>query len=210
MLGETRHFFCLPSVEKKKKMFYVPVTENYYRLPTAYIPVYSTSTARLLSEDSNFKLNNDLSRVQKELSELREELNDLRLEKETCRICSSRRRSIQCDEYCSICNPRIRIQEREENYSRTPSPVHYCSICHDYVIDQAYPPPSPRPYRSIIKKKDEVEEDKLSEYLSRQLDLQRLCHRYIPQERPIWIPTAYKHDYPHRRWITRNSKLSEP
>jgi len=193
-------------------MFYVPVTDNYYRLPTTYIPVYSTSTNKLLSEDSNWKLNNELSKVQKELTELREELNNLRFEKETCPICSPSIRSIQCDDTCSICYPRTRIREIEENYSRISSPVHYCSICDDYVIDENVPPPppSPRRYKRITKKKNEIEEDKLSEYLSRQLELQRLRHRYIPEERPVWIPTAYKHDYPHRRWVTRHSNLSEP
>jgi hypothetical protein len=189
-------------------MFYVPVTDNYHRLPTSYIPVYSTSIDR----DTNFKLNNDLNEVQKELAYLREELNDLRSEKETCLICSSRRRSIPCDENCSICYPHTRrIREREENYSRTSSPVHYCSICHDYVVDQEYPPPSPRSYKRLTRKKHETEyEDKLSEYLSRQLDLQRLHPRYIPEEKPIWIPTAYKNDYPHRRWMSRQSNFSEP
>jgi len=185
----------------------VPVTDSYYRVSPTYVPVYPTLTNRILIEDSNYKLNNDLNKVQKELSELREELNDLRSEKETCRLCTP---SIQCDDTCTICYPRIRVREREENYSRPPSPVHYCSICNDYVIDETRPPPSPRPYKRIKKKKNEIEEDKLSEYLSRQLDLQRLRHRYIPQERPVWIPTAYKHDYPNRRWVTRQSNFSEP
>jgi hypothetical protein len=163
-------------------MYYVPVTANYWRLPVNYVPVYSTLINRIATEDSNAKLNNDLTNVQKQLAELREELYDLRLEKETCRLCSA---TIQCDEDCLICYPRIR--DREENYSRATSPVHYCSICQDYVIDQ-----------------------ELSEYLSRQLDLHRLRHRYIPEPRPVWIPTAYKHDYPHRRWATRQSHFSEP
>jgi hypothetical protein len=193
---------------EEKKMFYVPVTDNYYRLPptNAYIPVYSTSVNRISSEDTNSKLNNDLSRVQRELADLREELKDLRLEKETCRICSASIRSIECDETCSICYPRIRHREIEENYSRTSSPVHYCSICHDYVIDQDYPPSCTPP----TKKRNAIEDDKLSEYLSRQLDLQRLRYRYIPEERPVWIPTAYKNDYPNRRWVTRHSNFSEP
>jgi hypothetical protein len=215
LLVETRHsFFCVRPCRqwKKKKMFYVPVTDNYYRLPATntYIPVYSTSTDRISSEDTNSKLNNDLSRVKRELADLREELRDLRLEKETCRICSSSIRSIECDETCSICYPRIRRREREENYSRTSSPIHYCSICHDYVIDEEYPPSSPRSYTTTTKKRNPIEEDKLSEYLSRQIDLQRLRHRYIPEERPVWIPTAYKNDYPNRRWITRQSHFSEP
>ncbi len=187
-------------------MFYVPVTANYWRLPVNYFPVYSTLTNRIATEDSNVKLNNDLTNVQKQLAELREELYDLRLEKDTCRLCSATIQSNQCDEDCSICYPRI----REENYSRATSPVHYCSICHDYVIDQEYPPPSPRSYRTVTKKKPHIVEDKLSEYLSRQLDLHRLRHRYIPEPRPVWIPTAYKHDYPHRRWATRQSHFSEP
>lgn len=193
-------------------MYYVPVTNTYYELPTTgYIPVYSTSTSRLFTEDSSSKLNNDLSKVKRELAELRDELSDLRLEKEICRLClsSSSKRTIECDESCSICYPCIR--EREENYSRVSSPIHYCSICHDYVIDQEYPPPSPCSYRRITTKTIEIEkEDKLSEYLSRQLDLQRLRQRYIPEERPIWIPTAYKHDYPNRRWVTRHAHFSEP
>ena len=175
-------------------MYYVPVTDNYYRIPSSYIPV----------DDTNSKLN----KVQKELAELREELNDLRLEKETCRLCSPPTRTIQCDETCSICYSRPR---EEYSPSRKPSPVHYCSICHDYVIDQTYPPPplSPPSHKKKTKKKVEYD-DKLSEYLSRQIDLQRLQPRYIPEERPVWIPTAYKHDYPHRRWATRESKFSEP
>lgn len=192
-------------------MYYVPVTDNYYRLPTAYIPVYTTSTNVNSSEDTKFKLNNDLSRVKRDLADLREELNDLRLEKETCRLCSLPRRSIECDETCTICYPRTRLREREEKYSRPSSPIHYCTICHDYVVDEEYPPLSPRSTKKITKTTYEVEEeDRLSEYLSRQLDLQRLRYRYIPEERPIWIPTAYKHDYPHRRWVTRQSNFSEP
>jgi hypothetical protein len=197
-------------LKRRKAIFYVPVTDSYYRVSPTYVPVYSTLTNRILVEDSNYKLNNDVNKVQKELSELRKELNDLRFEKETCRLCTPSRRSIQCDDTCTICYPRIRIREKEENYSRPPSPVHYCSICDDYVIDEICPPPSPRPYKRITKKKNEIEEDKLSEYLSRQIDLQRLRHRYIPQERPVWIPTAYKHDYPNRRWVTRQSNFSEP
>lgn len=195
---------------KKETMYYVPATDTYCRLPASYVPVYSTPVTRISWDDSNVKLTNDLTRVQSELAELRQELNGLRLEKETCRLCSSTIQSYQCDTDCSICYPCIR--EREENYSRASSPVHYCSICHDYVIDQEYPPlsPSPRPYSRIAKKKPEYYDDKLSEYLYRQLELQRLRHRYIPEERPIWIPTAYKHDYPYRRWVTRQSYLSEP
>ncbi|CAF1172678.1 unnamed protein product [Rotaria sordida] len=193
-------------------MFYVPVTDSYLRLPVTCVPVYSTSVDRTLSENS--KLNNDLFQVKKELAELRDELSDLRLEKETCPICSSKlstTRSIQCDENCSVCYPRIRNREKEENYFRTSSPVHYCSICDDYVIDEAFPPPSPRPYKRITRTKKQTEEqDKLSEYLSRQLEIQRLRQRYIPEQRPVWIPTAYKRDYPHRRWVTRQSHLSEP
>jgi hypothetical protein len=205
-------------------MFYVPVTDTYCRLPITYVPVYSTTIDRTSNENSSSKLNYDVSKVKRELEELREELDDLRLEKEscrlcspktriircddTCRLCSPTTRSIQCDETCSICYPRIR--EREETYSRSPSPVHYCSICRDYVIDETVSRSSPRPYKTIIKKKDDVNEDKLSEYLSRQLDLERLRPRYIPEERPIWIPTAYKHDYPHRRWATRHANFSEP
>ncbi|CAF2529492.1 unnamed protein product [Rotaria sp. Silwood2] len=194
-------------------MFYVPVTDSYVRLPVTYVPVYSTSIDRTLSEYSSSRLNNDLSEVKKELAELREELSDLRLEKETCPICSSTvstTRSVQCDENCSICYPRIRSREREENYFRTSSPVHYCSICHDYVIDEAFPSPSPRPYTRTIKTKKVEEQDKLSEYLSRQLEMQRLRQRYIPEQRPVWIPTAYKQGYPHRRWVTRQSNFSEP
>ena len=204
-----------PSLEQKKKMFYMPVNDDYDRLPVTYIPVYSTSINRTSNEHSNSRVNNDLTKVQKELAEIREELNDLRLEKAACPICSptsSTTRSIQCGDDCSICYPRTRIRQREENYSRASSPVHYCSICQDYVVDQEFPPPSTsRPYTRAIKKKSEIaDKDKLSEYLSRQLDLQQLHPRYIPEHRPIWIPTAYKHDYPNRRWATRSSHFSEP
>lgn len=199
-------------------MYYVPVTTtnttSCYRSPTGYIPVYTTSC-----ESSNsYVLNNDLSRVKKELAEIREELSDLRFEKQTCRLCSSAsasassKRTKSCDETCSICYPRK--YEREENYYRSSSPIHYCSICHDYVIDQEYPPPPPVSPCSSRKYSVQIDytekEDKLSEYLSRQLDLQRLRQRYIPQQRPVWIPTAYKHDYPNRRWATRHAHFSEP
>ncbi|UJR32311.1 hypothetical protein I4U23_019775 [Adineta vaga] len=191
-------------------MYYVPVTDSYWRSPVSYVPIYSTAatTNRILVEDSNARLNNDLTRVQRELADLREELQDLRLEKETCRLCSSTVDSSQCDVDCSICYSRT----RRPSYSRPVSPVHYCSICHDYVVDQISisPSPSPRPTSRRPPKKVAYEEDKLSEYLSRQLDLQRLRQRRIPEERPVWIPTAYKHDYPHRRWATRQSYFSEP
>ncbi|CAF3338076.1 unnamed protein product [Rotaria socialis] len=199
-------------------MYYVPVTQSYASLPVTYVPVYSTTINRAA---------NDLSEVKRELADLRGELSNLRLEKETCPICSSTSsitRTIHCDETCrlcapttqviecdgtcSICYPRVPSRERIVTYSRSPSPVHYCSLCDDYVIDQAYPPPSPRPHKRIVKKVKQ--QDKLSEYLSRQLDLHRLQHRYIPEQRPVWIPTAYKHDYPHRRWVTRESRLAEP
>ena len=189
-------------------MFYVPATDNYYRLPVTntYIPVYTTSLSRTSSDDTSTKFSNDLSRVRNELADLREELRDLRLEKETCRICSGSTRTIICDTTCTICYPPIRYREIETSYTRPSSPVHYCSICHDYVIERQYPPT----YTPPITKKNSVENDKLSEYLSRQLDLQRLNYRYIPEERPVWIPTAYKNDYSHRRWVTRNAKFSEP
>lgn len=191
-------------------MFYVPVTESYYRLSPTYIPVSNTRT-----DDSNAKL----TEVQKELAVLREELKDLRSEKESCRICSASRQAYESDDTCSICYERLRSRPREENYSRRPlspspsSSVHYCSICQDYVIDQLYPPPlSSSPSHAHRKKpKKHVEyNDGLPEYLSRQIDLQRLHPRYVPNERSVWIPTAYKHDYPHRRWATRQSHFSEP
>ncbi|CAF1226696.1 unnamed protein product [Adineta ricciae] len=190
-------------------MYYVPVTDTYYRVPVSHVPIYPTvTTTRLLVDDSNAKLNNDLTRVQKELADLREELADLRLEKDiTCRLCSSRIESTPCDLDCIICYP----PTRRLSYSRSPSPVHYCSICHDYVTDETYvSPPSLRPSSTRPKKKLRYEEDRLSEYLSRQLDLQRLRGRPIPEELPVWIPTAYKQDYPHRRWATRQSYFSEP
>ncbi len=203
-------------------MFYVPATDSFYRVPVTYVPVYPTTIS---IEDSSSKVNNDISKVKRELAELRDELDDLRFEKETCRLCSPTTRTVRCDDTCRLCSTASRsiqcddvtcticyprIQKREENYSRSPSPVHYCSICDDYVIDETYPLPSPRPYKRITKKKNDFEEDKLSEYLSRQLDLQRLRQRYIPEQRPVWIPTAYKHDYPYRRWVTRHSTFSEP
>ncbi|CAF1052786.1 unnamed protein product [Rotaria sp. Silwood1] len=194
-------------------MFYVPATDSYLRLPVSYVPVYSTTLDQTLSENSNLKLNNDIYQVKKELAELREELSDLRLEKETCPICSSTvstKRPIQCDESCTICYPRIRNQERDDNYFRTSSPIHYCSICHDYVIDETYSRISPRPSQRTTKTKKIEEQDKLSEYLSRQLEIQRLRQSYIPEQRPVWIPTAYKQDYPHRRWVTRQLHFSEP
>lgn len=179
-------------------MYYVPVTDNYYKLPTAYVPVYTSSIDRRLNDDHNDRLKNDLNRVQRDLASLRNELNDLRLENRSCRICSVSIPKIECDETCSICYPRT------STYSRPSSPVHYCSICHDYVVDREYPP------LRTTRRYSVEENDKLSEYLSRQLDQQRLRLRYIPQERPIWIPTAYKHDYPYRRWTTRYSNFSEP
>lgn len=188
-------------------MYYVPVTDNYYSLPTAYIPVYTTENDRRVIDDPNTRLKDELNRVQRDLTNLREELSDLRLENRSCRICSSSNRTNLCDETCLICYPRIRLREQEENYSRSSSPVHYCSICHDYVIAREYPPPpSPQLTRRYVIE----ESDKLSEYLSRQMDLRRLRQGYIPKEKPIWIPTAYKHDYPNRRWVTRHSNYSEP
>lgn len=181
-------------------MYYVPVTDNHYRLPTVYVPIYSTATDQSSRGGTNEKLKDDLSRVRRDLASLRGELNDLRLENEACRICSPATRSILCDETCSICYPRPRPQERKESYSRSSSPVHYCSICQDYVIGQEYPPLSPRSTRSSSKNGYTIEKnDRLSAY---ELD------RYIPETRPVWIPTAYKQDYPHRRWTTRQSYFS--
>jgi hypothetical protein len=195
-------------------MYRTPVTDNYDKLPVTYIPVYSTSLNRTSSEHSGYNYN-DLSKIQRELAELREEVKDLRLAKASCRICSGApTRSSRCGDDCSICYPRTRSRsrQREENYSRPSSPAHYCSICHDYVIDQEFPPASTSfSYRRDNKKKREIEdEDKLPEYLSRQLDMQHLHPRYIPEERPTWIPTAYKQDYPHRRWATRSAHFSDP
>ena len=197
-------------------MYYAPVTDSYYPLPVTYVPVYPTLIERRTPEYVPRRSNDDLSRVQKELEDLREELNDLRLEKSSCSICSSTSRASRAAEDCSICSSRYRISPVQETYSRPPSPVHYCSICDDYVIDSPYPPPppsprvsisSPRLYRAAPKR---VSDDRSSEYLSRQVDLQGLRHRYVPETRPVWIPTAYKHGYPHRRWATRHSRFSEP
>lgn len=185
-------------------MYYVPVTDNYYKLPTVYIPVYSCSTDHQIKDNRCENLKDDLSRVQRDLANIREDLNDLRWENRCCRICSVSTRTVVCDETCSICYPCT------QTCYRPSSPVHYCSICHDYVIDRDYPPPKSTPSPRTPRKCVIQEDDKLSEYLCRQLDLQRLRQRYIPQERPIWIPTAYKHDYPHRRWAIRHSNFSEP
>jgi len=193
-------------------MYYVPVTDSYYRLSPTYVPVYKS----IAVDESNSKLD----QVQKELANLRDELRDLRLEKDSCRLCSASRHSIDSDETCSICYSRSYSRPKEEIYQPQPrrsssaSPIHYCSICQDYVIDRPYPPPPSPPQSpsfSIKKPKKKVQyNDKLSEYLSRQIDVERLHPRYIPEERPVWIPTAYKHDYPHRRWITRQSNFSQP
>lgn len=202
-------------------MYYVPVTESYVKLPVSYVPLYSTTIDRTYVESTTAKLSNDLSQVKKELADIRGELTGIRLEKEKCPIClvhsiEATTQPNRCDETCSICYPRVHHHKLEETYSRPLSPVHYCPICSDYVIDQDYPPPSPSPSprlhrrTSRVKYECEPEVDKLSEYLSRQLDLHRLRHRYIPQQRPVWIPTAYKQDYPHRRWATRDSNFSEP
>ena len=193
-------------------MYYVPVTEKYWSLPVAYVPYHSTPVDRLSFEESTSKLNDDLSQVKGEIDELRGELSDLRLEKDICPRCFaylSTRRRIRCDEDCRLCYPRSRScsREREVTYRRIPSPIHYCSICRDYVIDDIHPPPTLSRHKSITKK---LQEDKLSEYLSRQLELQRIRDRYTPKERPTWIPTAYKNDYPYRRWLTRSSYFSEP
>lgn len=186
-------------------MYYVPVTDNYYKLPTAYVPVYTTVVERRVSEDPHERLKDDLHRMQRDLTDLREELDDLRLENRSCRICSSSARTNLCDVSCTICYPRTQL----ETYSRSLSPAHYCSICHDYVIEQEYPPPS-SPSPRLTRRYVIEENDKLSEYLARQMDLRRLRQSYIPSQKPIWIPTAYKHDYPNRRWVTRHSNFSEP
>ena len=189
-------------------MYYLPVNANYYPLPATYVPIYSTLIEQRTPEYVPRLANNDLSRVENELKELRGELKDLRLEKAFCSICSSASRANRWIEDCSICSPRPRASPVRQTYSPPPSTVHYCSLCAGYVIDLPYPPSASVsaycvcPYRAALAKS--------SEYLSRQIDLAGLHHRYVPEMRPAWIPTAYKQDYPHRRWIARHSYLSDP
>ena len=186
-------------------MYYVPATTNFWQPPVTYVPVYSTAADRTYTDTA--KVNEDLSRVRKELVELREELSDLRSDKSNCSICSTARRR---SSYSEVKNSTYYPCPRpiQDAYYHPSSPIHYCSICHDYVIDDDNPP---RSYSSFPRRTRLVEDDKLSEYLARQIDLQRLRHRYIPPEhRPIWIPTGYKNDYPHRRWVTRHAHFSEP
>lgn len=192
-------------------MYYVPVTEPYYRLPVStYVPLYSTVLEHKPIEIVPSHVNENLTRVQRELADLREELHDLRLEQSECSICTARARTFSAAEECSICSARVRRRSvTPEPVKRTLSPIHYCSICDDYVIDSPYPPPLPITSRSSSARRV-PSNDKLSEYLSRQIDLQRLRQRQIPETRPVWIPTAYKHNYPHRRWATRHAHFSEP
>ncbi|CAF1157007.1 unnamed protein product [Adineta steineri] len=194
-------------------MYCVPVTTNYWRTPVSYVPTYPTLSSQILLDNTNARLSYDLTKAQNELSNLREELTDLRLEREICPICTSVLPLNTYYEDCSICYRRALIRERELLYSRTLSPVHYCNICDDYVVDDVHTPsPSSASFnkKTTTKKNHIHETDKLSEYLTRQLDLHRLRHRYIREQRPIWIPTAYKQDYPYRRWLTRSARLSEP
>lgn len=195
-------------------MYYVPVTEAYWRAPVNYVPIYTPTTSRVVVEHSNTQLSNDLTRVQRELADLREELRGMRLENETCYLCSSNYLSDHFDPDCPICcPPPPPPPPRREICTRSTSPVHYCSICDDYVIDEVrYSVPStppPRRPRTAVKYSSYAD-DKLSEYLTRKLELHRLKQRALREERPVWIPTAYKQDYPHRRWLTRSSPLSEP
>lgn len=188
-------------------MYYVPVTTDYVRLPTTYVPIYPTALDRALIEQSNSRLSNDLFRVRKELAELREELTELRLEQDTCPLCLASlttTRTYICDTSCSICYPYLNRRTLDDSSYRTSPTVHYCSICHDYVMDLTYPPPYS--CTEYIKEK----EDKLTEYLSRQLELYRLRYGRATSARSTWIPTAYKNDYPYRRWVTRRSYFSEP
>ena len=181
-------------------MYCVPVTTNYVSLPVSYVPAYSTALDRALLEESNSRLSDDLSRTRRELVDLREEVSDLRLEKDLCPLCSRRviiPSSYVCDVTCLICYPRPYSRLADNLRYRTASSVHYCSLCHDYVMDLTYPISSSLAL-TIVE-----EEDKLSDYLSRQLELYRLRNPRIPEYRPIWVPTAYKSDYPYRRWVTR-------
>ena len=179
-------------------MYYVPVSTTFPRAPVTYAPIYPTIVERQPIEIIDSRVNGDVSRMKRELADIREEISELRLERPTTNF--------------------IHIEPDYPTYYRCVSPVpltctrplspaHYCSICDDYVIDSPYPPPSsPRWYRTTAR----LQNDKLSEYLSRQLDLAKLRQRYIPETRPVWIPTAYKNDYSHRRWATRDSRFSEP
>lgn len=189
-------------------MYYVPAANSYYPLPVTYVPAYPALIERRTPDYVLQRSNDDLSRVQKELEGLREELKDVRLQKSSCSICSSLLRANRAAEDCSICSSRHRISPVQETYSRSPSPVHYCSICHDYVIDLPYPPRPPSPwvsissphlYRAAPKK---VSDDEISEYLSRKIDLQCLHHRCVPETRPVWTSTAYNHVCLHRGWAS--------
>lgn len=183
-------------------MYYVPVSWTYPRTTVNYVPVYSPIVEHRTVEVVDPLLTGDMNRMKRDLADLREELSDLKLEQSISR---------------SNLNDLTSFTYRSRSVSPPPrpispvyvreavSPVYYCSVCDDLVTESVYPPPPIRPSTSR-----ESQTSKLSEYVSRQIDLRNLRTRYIPETRPVWIPTAYKNDYPHRRWVTRHTRLSEP
>ncbi|CAF0839515.1 unnamed protein product [Didymodactylos carnosus] len=212
---------CVPALS------YVPVTTDYvYSSPylTSISPLYPYvdslhQTSREILDNTN-SMKHDINSIRMELKEIRNSNSITPMD--SCSICESRHRSRSRSP-----SPTSR---RRDIYTNDNDTVHYCGICQDYVKKRPYSPPTPSPKHHRVNYTSSDDDELIYDYrnkykygsvssldshpsykpkknypsyLDRQIMVNQLRTR-IPEQRPQWIPTGYKHDYPYRRWTLKD------